>query len=204
MRNNYILFFDEIDKKDVSLVGGKGANLGEMTKAGFQVPYGFCVTTEAYRDFMQYNKLLDFITEVIKDANLKNISQVGKKIREKIEKSEIPGAIAFEILSAVHKIGTANYFAVRSSATAEDSAFASFAGQQDTYLNINGENQYFYMLETVGHLYLRIDLTATIIRSAIYGATYHLSTEERLTNNSIFLEKILTFIMAGLQAIPRK
>ncbi|HEY8804275.1 MAG TPA: phosphoenolpyruvate synthase [Clostridium sp.] len=140
MQNKYILFFDEIDKKDISLVGGKGANLGEMTKAGFQVPYGFCVTTKAYKAFLQYNKLLNFIPEVIKDANLENISQIGEKIRKKVARSEIPEEIAREILSAVQKTGIDNYYAVRSSATAEDLAFASFAGQQDTYLNIKGDD----------------------------------------------------------------
>jgi len=140
MGNNYILFFDKIDKKDISLVGGKGANLGEMTKAGFHVPYGFCVTTGAYKEFLKHNNLLDFTTEVIKDANIENIRGIGEKIREKLSKSEIPEEIAKEILSAVHKTGTDNYYAVRSSATAEDLAFASFAGQQDTYLNIKGEN----------------------------------------------------------------
>ena len=110
-----------------------------MTKEGFQVPYGFCVSTKAYRDFLQHNKLMDFISEVIKSASLENISQIGVKIREKVAKSEIPEEVAHEILSAVHKTGTDNYYAVRSSATAEDLAFASFAGQQDTYLNVKGD-----------------------------------------------------------------
>ena len=141
MQDKYILYFNEIDKKDISLVGGKGANLGEMTKAGFQVPYGFCVTTEAYKDFLKHNKLLSFITEAIKDASLENIIQIGKKIREKVAKSEIPEEVTSEILSAILKTGTDNYYAVRSSATAEDLAFTSFAGQQDTYLNIKGEKE---------------------------------------------------------------
>ncbi|MGV8905400.1 MAG: phosphoenolpyruvate synthase [Acetobacterium sp.] len=140
MEDKQILFFDEIDKKDIAQVGGKGANLGEMTKAGFPVPDGFCVTTEAYRKFLEHNKRLDFITEVIKDANLDNIVLIGAQIRAEIEKSEIPEGVTQGILMAVHKIGVENNYAVRSSATAEDLAFASFAGQQDTYLNINGEN----------------------------------------------------------------
>ena len=140
MQNKYILFFHEIDKKDIQLVGGKGANLGEMTKAGFKVPYGFCVTTDAYNAFLQHNNLLDFISKVIKDANLVNIKYIGEKIREKVSKSEIPADIAMEILMAVNKTGSDSYYAVRSSATAEDLAFASFAGQQDTYLNIKGDN----------------------------------------------------------------
>ena len=139
MKTKLIMFFNEIDKNDISRVGGKGANLGEMTKEGFPVPYGFCVTTEAYKKFVQHNKLSEFISQTVKDANLNNISQVGEKIREKIVSSQIPEEVANEIGMAVNKVGEDNYYAVRSSATAEDLAFASFAGQQDTYLNIKGE-----------------------------------------------------------------
>ncbi len=139
MNKNYTLFFAETDKKDLPLVGGKGANLGEMTKAGFPVPHGFCVTTESYKEFIKHNNLSDFISQVIKDASLENITQIGERIREKISQSEIPGKVEQEIVSAINKAGVDNYYAVRSSATAEDLAFASFAGQQDTYLNIQGE-----------------------------------------------------------------
>ena len=139
MNKKYILFFDETDKKDLTLVGGKGANLGEMTKAGFTVPYGFCVTTESYKEFIEKNNLLNFISQIIKDANLDNISQIGEEIRKKIIQCEMPIEVETEIVRAVNKIGVDSYYAVRSSATAEDLAFASFAGQQDTYLNIKGE-----------------------------------------------------------------
>jgi len=137
----YTLFFEEIDKKDLLLVGGKGANLGEMTKAGFPVPEGFCVTTGAYHDFLMHNDLVGFISHVIKDAALDNISRIGQEIRQKLRLSEIPEQVKTEIISAIEKAGSNNYFAVRSSATAEDLAFASFAGQQDTYLNIKGEKE---------------------------------------------------------------
>lgn len=139
MEKKYILFFDEFDKKELPLVGGKGANLGEMTKAGFPVPYGFCVTTEAYKEFIRCNKLSEFIKENIKDANLENIDKIGNKIREKIEQLEVPEGVTQAIISSFNKAGAYNAYAVRSSATAEDLAFASFAGQQDTYLNIKGE-----------------------------------------------------------------
>jgi rifampicin phosphotransferase len=141
MDKKYTLFFDEIDKKDLPLVGGKGANLGEMTCASFPVPYGFCVTTESYKEFIDYNNLLEFIVFVIKDAKLENINQIGEKIRERIKQSVIPKHIEQEIIKSINKTGADNYYAVRSSATAEDLAFASFAGQQDTYLNIKGEKQ---------------------------------------------------------------
>ncbi len=139
MKERYILFFDEIDQKDLSLVGGKGANLGEMTKAGFPIPYGFCVTTEGYKEFLQHNNLSDFISQIIKEACLENISQIGEEIRTKLKDSEIPNHVEQDIVKAFNKAGADSYYAVRSSATAEDLAFASFAGQQDTYLNIKGE-----------------------------------------------------------------
>jgi phosphoenolpyruvate synthase/pyruvate phosphate dikinase len=139
MNKKYILFFDETDKKDLPLVGGKGANLGEMTKAGFDVPFGFCVTTESYKQFIEQNNLFSFISHLIMDASLDNVSQIGEEIRKNIIKCEIPIDVEQSIISAVNKIGADTYYAVRSSATAEDLAFASFAGQQDTYLNIKGE-----------------------------------------------------------------
>lgn len=141
MNKQYTLFFEEIDKKDLPLVGGKGANLGEMTKAGFPVPEGFCVTTRAYNDFLTDNNLAGFISQVIKGATLDNISQIGEAIRERLRLSEIPEHVEKEIISAIDKAGNNSYYAVRSSATAEDLAFASFAGQQDTYLNIKGEKE---------------------------------------------------------------
>lgn len=138
MEKNYILFFDEIDRKDLVLAGGKGANLGEMTKAGFPVPYGFCVTTECYKEFIRQNNLGDYIAETLKDSSLNNISQVGAQIRGKLKESEIPEPVRQAIIQAIRRTGPDTYYAVRSSATAEDLVFASFAGQQDTYLHIHG------------------------------------------------------------------
>ena len=141
MTKQYTLFFTEINKNDLSLVGGKGANLGEMTKAGFPIPEGFCVTTGAYNDFLSHNHLARFISQVIQDANIDNISQIGQRIRDRLRLSVIPEQVEKEIINAIYKAGSNNYYAVRSSATAEDLAYASFAGQQDTYLNITGEKE---------------------------------------------------------------
>lgn len=140
MEKHYILSFDQISKKDLPLVGGKGANLGEMTKAEFPVPFGFCVTTEAYKEFIHYNDLFGFIHQAVQDAKPENISETGQKIRSKINQAKISTELNDAIVSAIRKVGIDNYYAVRSSATAEDLAFASFAGQQDTYLNIKGES----------------------------------------------------------------
>ena len=138
MNKKAILFFDEIGRNDIARVGGKGANLGELTKGGFQVPDGFCVTTAAYQDFLRHNNLAAYITPCLADLSLDNSALIGEKIRAQIKKSEIPQALTQEIARALLHTGVDSCYAVRSSATAEDLGFASFAGQQDTYLNITG------------------------------------------------------------------
>lgn len=138
MNKRYILFLDEIGKEDNFLAGGKGANLGEMTRAGFRVPYGFCVTTESYKEFIEINSLGNFLSELTREPDIGNISRMCEIIRKRVMESRIPGYLEQEIAGAVSKMGEDNCYAVRSSATAEDLAFASFAGQQDTYLNIKG------------------------------------------------------------------
>jgi len=148
MRNSkYILWFNQLDKKDLPIAGGKGANLGEMTKIGIPVPPGFVVSVQAYFDFLEQAGIKEKIAEIIKITNTNNIEELEngtKKIRELIRKSPIPEKIAREIMKAYLRLGSfgglkAAYVAVRSSATAEDLPDASFAGQQNTYLNIKGE-----------------------------------------------------------------
>lgn len=120
-------------------VGGKGANLGEMTCAGFPVPTGFCVTTEAYHTFVApcqaaiYRRLED-----LNPANLKDVRRVGKSIRKLMYAHPLPENVAKELLIMWEETGVDFSYAVRSSATAEDLPTASFAGQQDTYLNVIG------------------------------------------------------------------
>lgn len=138
MNKRYTLFFNEASKNDLSIVGGKGANLGEMTGAGFEVPFGFCVTTECYKEFIAQNRLEEFIMGLVRQVDPQNVSQISEQIRNIIIETEIPERLKQEITGAVIKIGTDICYAVRSSATAEDLAFASFAGQQDTYLNVRG------------------------------------------------------------------
>ncbi|SDH57538.1 phosphoenolpyruvate synthase [Chitinophaga filiformis] len=138
----YILDFQEIDSTKLALVGGKGANLGELSKIeGIQVPGGFCITTEAYKEIVgsndEFNALLDQLAK-LKADNRKGISETCAKIRQVIEGIQMPENIANEIIRHVEQLGPHNAYAVRSSATAEDLPTASFAGQQDTYLNIIG------------------------------------------------------------------
>jgi len=135
-----IVWFDEVTKKDIPLVGGKGANLGEMTKANIPVPFGFIVTATAYFDFLQEAKLTDKIRSLLEslDPNdSKKLQQVAAETKQVIMKAAMPSGIAREIKEAYAKMDGGSV-AVRSSATAEDLPEASFAGQQSTFLNVQG------------------------------------------------------------------
>jgi pyruvate,water dikinase len=140
-----IVPFSKIGKEDIPLVGGKGANLGEMANEGFPVPDGFAVTVVAYDMFLQENNIVTDIYKILKsvDHNDPNqLNEASKKIQGLIKNGRIPKEIADEIIAAYKKLS--GHFkkalvAVRSSATAEDLPNASFAGQQATLLNIKGE-----------------------------------------------------------------
>ena len=141
--NSYLLGFQEIDKTKLAVVGGKGANLGELSRIeGIQVPEGFCVTTEAYKEIIgnneELNSLLDQLS-LLKADNREGIGEISAKIRKVIEEIAIPKGINNEITHHLAQLDEKNAYAVRSSATAEDLPTASFAGQQDTYLNIIGK-----------------------------------------------------------------
>ncbi len=145
-----ILWFNEIGINDVPSVGGKNASLGEMTKAvvskGVNVPYGFATTAEAYFYFLSTNGLDKKIEETLKDLDFHDLKQLaikGKEARDLIINSKLPDELEKDILIAYKKLSEQyglpeTDVAVRSSATAEDLPGASFAGQQETYLNITG------------------------------------------------------------------
>ncbi len=141
--NKYVLSFKDIDRSKLMLVGGKGANLGELCRIkGIHVPEGFCITTEAYKKITENNPELHSLFDELdhlKAEERKNISEISAKIRKVIEGIPISKDIAEEIVDYLVKLGEENAFAIRSSATAEDLPTASFAGQQDTYLNIIGK-----------------------------------------------------------------
>ncbi len=147
-----ILWFDELGIEDVPLVGGKNASLGEMyvslTKIGVKIPYGFSITAHAYRDFIETTKTKERIKEILSDldtSNLLNLQERGKKVRSVIMDAQFPQELRMHIISAYRRMeemyGKYIDVAVRSSATAEDLPDASFAGQQETYLNIHSEEQ---------------------------------------------------------------
>ena len=138
----YTISLDQLDKANVSTAGGKGANLGEMTAADFPVPSGFVLTTAAYDAFVQAHGLQQQIVELahtVAADDPQSGEAVSAKIRQLFLDAEMPDEIVTELLAANGALGE-SAVAVRSSATAEDLPTASFAGQQDTFLNIQGED----------------------------------------------------------------
>ncbi|HNT29972.1 MAG TPA: PEP/pyruvate-binding domain-containing protein, partial [bacterium] len=140
----HVVWFSEVDRKDLALVGGKGGNLGEMVQAGLPVPDGFIVTSEAYYAFLEQTGLRSQIEQLLTglDANnSKQLQETSKAIKSLIITTPMPEEIMLTIMISYNKLAAENpatYVAVRSSATAEDLPGASFAGQQATYLNIHG------------------------------------------------------------------
>ncbi len=182
----FILWFSEIGMKDLALVGGKNASLGEMyrklTKKGIHIPNGFAVTSYAYKNFLKKTGAGIKVKEILKglDArNIKNLKEKGRRIRAEILKAELPEELKEAIKKAYQQL--CRYYqrelldvAVRSSATAEDAPTASFAGQLETYLNIRGENQLlgvvkksFASLFTDRVIFYRADKSISQIKSFI-------------------------------------
>ena len=173
----YIKFFEDVRVGDVPLVGGKNASLGELLSFGISVPLGFAVTSKAFDYVLDTNfftikekevslreliaRDINKISNELKSEDIKAVEKVDKicaNIRYIIEQSKIPDSLADEILNAyaklIEKIGEESTFAVRSSATAEDLPDASFAGQQDTHLNISGEKEILeYILKDMSSVF---------------------------------------------------
>lgn len=145
----FIKFFEEISLQDINLVGGKNASLGEMVQnlgsQGITIPSGFAVTADAYWHLLEQNNLKEEITNLLSNLDTRDVTQlasVGQTIRSLIRNTPLPQEIIDEIAQAYlemeRRYGNSCDVAVRSSATAEDLPDASFAGQQETYLNIHG------------------------------------------------------------------
>src|SRR4051794_12216103 len=140
--SSYVLDFQDIDKTKLMVVGGKGANLGELSRIdGIRVPDGFCISTAAFERFIgetpSISELLDR-SSLLQTADRDAIGELSSEIRRIIERLAIPEDLTEEIARHLSRLGEGDAYAVRSSATAEDLPTASFAGQQDTYLNIIG------------------------------------------------------------------
>ncbi|MCK8438596.1 phosphoenolpyruvate synthase [Streptomyces sp. D2-8] len=138
----YVLDLREVDETQVAVVGGKGAHLGALSRIdGIRVPGGFCVTTDAFRRIMAEAPSIDDLLDQLSrlgDDDREAIRTLSARIRRTIEGIAIPGDLADAITRALARLGEQTAYAVRSSATAEDLPTASFAGQQDTYLNVVG------------------------------------------------------------------
>jgi len=147
----YVRLLDKISKDDIPLVGGKGANLGEMHKAGFAVPEAFVVTTKAYKAFLRANQTRGKIESLLGAIDVDNGAELEAKaaaVRKMIESSPIPGEVAGEVAEGFEALqGSASTgptsFAVRSSATTEDLKEASFAGQQSSFMNVRTKESLF-------------------------------------------------------------
>ena len=138
----HIKFFKDIDRRSVGEAGGKGASLGEMTQAGMQVPPGFVVLANAFDRFLMETELDAEIEAVLKKTNHKDTNSVDKasaEIRDMMSKTKMPKDLEIEIKDSFKKL-KAKFVAVRSSATAEDSKVASWAGELETYLNVTDKN----------------------------------------------------------------
>ncbi len=153
-----VLWFNEVDQGDVALVGGKNAALGELILAlktkGIRVPNGFCVTASAYRYFLEKTGLTEEIRRErigLDRQNISGLAKTGKKIRDAIMQTSLPSELAEEIIQAYRELSRQYQknadVAVRSSATAEDLPSASFAGQQETYLNVSGEHEVLFAVQ---------------------------------------------------------
>ncbi|MEM1537633.1 MAG: phosphoenolpyruvate synthase [Candidatus Nezhaarchaeales archaeon] len=151
MVEEYVVWFEYLRKEDVPKVGGKAANLGELINAGIPVPPGFAITAQAYKSFLERTgldvKIREALSKSIKDpTDPKQTEEASRVIRSLIEGSEIPHSIKEAIVKAYRELGRRlnlenPLVAVRSSATAEDLPDASFAGQQETFLNVSGEEE---------------------------------------------------------------
>ncbi len=147
-KDSNVLWFNQLGIEDVNLVGGKGGNLGEMYNLGIPIPNGFVVTSKAYYNFIEENNLKKIIQDILKTTDVDQPDQLddaSKRIRSIIRKAPLNQELSIEIMKAYKKLsgfgGLKNVpVAVRTSATAEDSADASFAGQGDTFLNVIGES----------------------------------------------------------------
>ena len=137
---NTVLDFQEIKKEDVMTAGGKGANLGEMTAAGITVPGGFVVTADAYKAFIKENHLEEMFRKELTEAgnDEAKLLDAAKKFRHAISEGKLPEEVEKAVREKYAQLGEQARVAVRSSATAEDLPDASFAGQQETYLNVRG------------------------------------------------------------------
>ncbi len=200
--SQHIVWFGQVGRDAVSLVGGKGANLGELTQAGIPVPPGFVVTTHAYREFINHSSLDHILRRLLDGLDVNDDDQLNSTaaaVQHAIEQAEMPAVMQQEITAAYVQLGEGPV-AVRSSATAEDLAEASFAGQQATFLNIEGgvnvveavqrcwaslfEARAIFYREQAGWGHLDVDLAVPVQRMVQSESSGVMFTVDPITNDS--------------------
>jgi len=171
----YVINLQDINSSSIEIVGGKNASIGEMlqnlTQAGIKVPYGFATTVAAYRYFLEYNSLVEKISQKLSSLNINDIKaldQASQQIRRWINSGEFPADLKREITRAYSSLDNKNV-AVRSSATAEDLPNASFAGQQESFLNVKGINQ---VLKSIRMVYASLFTSRAISYRQRYGFSF--------------------------------
>jgi phosphohistidine swiveling domain-containing protein len=189
---NCVIPFSDVDKMSLSVVGGKGANLGEMSKAGFPVPGGMCISTIAYEAFIATSTEMHAFFLELQAVEIRNLAQVGdlgRRIREHLEVVPIPGKIVNAITVAWSNSGEDKAYAVRSSATAEDLPSASFAGQQDTYLAIRGLDR---ILDAVRRCWASLFTD----RAIVYRARNHIPHQD--VSLSVVIQEMVLPAVSGI------
>jgi len=191
--SSFVFSLQDIDKTKLQAVGGKGANLGELSRIeGIQVPDGFCISIEAFKRIIgetsSINELLDQLS-LLKIEDRDKIAELSSEIRRVIEGMAIPQNIIEEITRFLSGLGEKNAYAVRSSATAEDLPTASFAGQQDTYLNIIGKEQ---ILKHISKCWASLFTNRAVIYRLQNGF------EHRKVHLSVVIQKMIFPDVAGI------
>src|SRR3990170_7621393 len=195
MANDMVVWLEEVGKEDISIVGGKGASLGEMLRAELPVPTGFAVTAQAFRRFIDENgiseELFRSLEVNVDDADI--LREAEKKAKKIVLGAKIPPDIEKAIKGKYKELCKRQddevFVAVRSSATAEDLPDASFAGQQDTFLNIKGETN---MLEAIKKCWASLYGA----RAIYYRNQKYLSPEQVLI--SVGVQKIVQSELSGV------
>jgi pyruvate,water dikinase len=168
-----VAWFEELSRADVPRVGGKGANLGELTRAGLPVPPGFVITAQAYLQAMDAAGVRSAMQTAAAEVDVDSpeaLASAAARLQETVHSAGVPDLLRHVVLDAYHRLGAETRVAVRSSATAEDSASTSFAGMNETFTNVSGDDE---LLERV------VDCWASLFgpRVVAYRATHRLAEE---------------------------
>ncbi|MEM1535608.1 MAG: phosphoenolpyruvate synthase [Candidatus Pacearchaeota archaeon] len=195
-----IVWLNEIRKQDVAIAGGKGAHLGEMYNAGFPVPQAFIIKAQTFLKFLEATALKNKVYKILSSIDIENTKELedkAREIRKMIEEAEMPKEIELEILKAYDKLSEEEHLmhsepcfvAVRSSATTEDLEQASFAGQQETFLNVRGHKQ---LIEAIKKCWASL-FTA---RAIYYRERHGFKHEQALI--AVIVQRMMNFEKAGV------